>query len=294
MSEIHPGETVLEPTASRIATSAPAVAGTAAPVDATPVDGAPREAAATDKDNAARKLLRVLEAVSNPGEAHRLGDLVKETGLAKTSVYRILSDLIDGGYVTRTSDGSYAPGRALRLLALKMTAQSSEADQVGTRLKRLQSDVHSTIHFALRTGDSATYIEKIEDTAQPIKIASRVGAQIPLHSTAIGKAILAHLSESEVRGYAARTGLHTRTASTITDIDRLLDDGALVRTRGFSIDDEENEEHIRCMAVPVFDTQQNLIGGIGITTIAPLVPQEMLESYAPLLLTAARDVMTLL
>ena len=247
-----------------------------------------------DKDNAARKLLRVMEAVSNPGAAHRLGDLVKETGLAKTSVHRILTDLIDSGYVTRTTDNTYAPGRALRLLALKITSQSPDADQIGNRLRQLQADVHSTIHFALRTGDLATYIEKIEDSAQPIKIASRVGAQIPLHSTAIGKAILAHLTESEVRGYAARTGLPARTSRTLTDVGWLLDDGALVRTRGFSIDDEENEEHIRCMAVPVFDAQHNLVGGIGITTIAPLVAREKLEAYAPLLLTAARDVMTLL
>jgi len=250
--------------------------------------------ATTAKDNAAQKLLRVLEAVSNPGDAHRLSDLVKETGLAKTSVFRLLSELIDSGYVARRPDGSYAPGRALRLLALKLTAAPDDSDLIGERLRRLQADVHSTIHFALRTGDYATYVEKIEDTAQPIQIASRVGAQIPLHSTAIGKAILAHLPESEVRSYAARTGLHTRTEYTITDVAGLLADGRLVRNRGFSIDDQENEEHIRCMAVPVFDTQQHLIGGIGITTIAPLVPREKLESYAPLLMTAARDVMTLL
>ena len=245
------------------------------------------------KDNAAQKLLRVLEAVSNPGDAHRLSDLVKETGLAKTSVFRLLSELIDSGYVTRRADGSYAPGRSLRLLALKLTAGPNDSDLVASRLRRLQTDVHSTIHFALRTGDFATYVEKIEDT-QPIQIASRVGGQIPLHSTAIGKSILAHLSESEVRSYAARTGLRTRTENTITDVAGLLADGAQVRNRGFSIDDEENEEHIRCMAVPVFDTQQHLIGGIGITTIAPLVPREKLEAYAPLLMTAARDVMTLL
>lgn len=245
------------------------------------------------KDNAAQKLLRVLEAVSNPGDTHRLSDLVKETGLAKTSVFRLLSELIDSGYVSRRDDGTYAPGRALRLLALKLTAAHTETDLIGDRLRRLQVDVHSTIHFALRTGDTATYVEKIEDTQQ-IQIASRVGGQIPLHSTAIGKSILAHLSESEVRSYAARTGLHTRTEFTITDVASLLADGVLVRNRGFSIDDQENEEHIRCMAVPVFDAQQHLIGGIGITTIAPLVPREKLESYAPLLMTAARDVMALL
>ncbi|WP_166787986.1 IclR family transcriptional regulator [Cryobacterium adonitolivorans] len=245
------------------------------------------------KDNAAQKLLRVIEAVSNPGDTHRLSDLVTETGLAKTSVFRLLSELSASGYVSRRPDGSYAPGRALRLLALKLTAASDDSDLIGVRLRRLQDDVHNTIHFALRTGDFATYVEKIEDTT-PIQIASRVGGQIPLHSTAIGKAILANLPESEVRDYATRNGLRTRTEFTITDVAALLADGRLVRNRGFAIDDQENEEHIRCMAVPVFDAQQNLVGGIGITTIAPLVPREKLESHAPLLMTAARDLTTLL
>src|SRR5688572_6138707 len=116
--------------------------------------------AKTTKDNAAQKLLRVLEAVSNPGDTHRLSDLVKETGLAKTSGFRLLSELIDSGYVSRRSDGSYAPGRSLRLLALKLTASPDDADMIGDRLRRLQADVHNTIHFALRTGDFATYVEK--------------------------------------------------------------------------------------------------------------------------------------
>jgi IclR family acetate operon transcriptional repressor len=248
----------------------------------------------TPKDNAARKLLRVLEAVSNPGEPHRLSDLVKETGLAKTSVFRLLAELIDGGYVARKPDGTYGPGRALRVLAVKLTSTPDDSDQIRNRLARLQQDVHSTIHFALRTGDQATYVEKIEDTAQPIRMASRVGSQFSLHSSAIGKAVLAHLSEGEVRKYAARTGLGRRTENTITDIASLLADGELVRTRGFAIDDEENEAHIRCMATPVFDSNQNVLGGIGITTFAPLVSQSELEAYAPLLLTAARDVMALL
>lgn len=245
-------------------------------------------------DTAARKLLRVLEAVSNPGAAHRLSDVVKETGLAKTSVFRILSELIDTGYVMRDTEGAYGPGRALRLLALRAMATQDESDQIRNRLERLQADVHSTIHFALRTGDTATYIEKVEDMAQPIRMASRVGAQIPLHSTAIGKAVLAHLSEGEVRAYAASAGLARRTDKTITDVAGLLADGALVRNRGFSIDDEENEAHIRCMAVPVFNAQEKVVGGIGITTIAPLTPRAELEACAPLLLTAARDVMKLL
>lgn len=250
-------------------------------------------ATSSAKNSAARKLLRVLEAVSNPRDAHRLSDLVKETGLAKTSVFRLLSELVDDGYVTRTADGSYTPGRALRLLALRLTKNTDDSDKVRTRLRRLQEDVQSTIHFALRTGDWATYVEKVEDTAQPIRMASRVGAQIPLHSTAIGKAVLAYLPESEVRRYAAKTGLPRRTDNTITDVESLLADCELVRTRGYSIDDEENEDHIRCMATPVFDTRNNVIGGLGITTIAPLVEKTKLESYAPLLLTAARDIMSL-
>jgi DNA-binding IclR family transcriptional regulator len=245
------------------------------------------------KDSAARKLLRVLEAVSNPGQAHRLNDLVRETGLAKTSVFRLLSELVDDGYVNRTADCAYVPGRGLRLLGVRLTSSKDESDPVRSRLTRLQEDVNSTIHFALRTGDWATYVEKIEDTKQPIRMASRIGAQIPLHSTAIGKSVLAYLPESEVRTYAAKTGLPRRTENTITDVARLLADGELVRRRGYAIDDEENEGHIRCMATPVFDSRHNPLGGIGITTVAPLTSQQILESYAPLLLTAARDIMTL-
>jgi IclR family acetate operon transcriptional repressor len=246
------------------------------------------------QNTAARKLLRVLEAVSNPGDAHRLGDLVAQTGLAKTSVYRILAELTESGYVTRNGDGTYAPGRALRLLALKTTAQTTHSGLVHARLLRLQGDVRNTIHFALRTGDTAIYIEKIEDTTQPFKIASRVGSQLALHSTAIGKAILAQLSEAEVRAYAARTGLPARTRHTLTEVDAVLTEVGDVRARGFAVNDEENEEHLRCLAVPVFDPQGNVIGGLGVTTIAPLVPREMLEACAPMLRAAAKDITGLL
>jgi IclR family acetate operon transcriptional repressor len=248
----------------------------------------------SEQNTAARKLLRVLDAVSNPGDAHRLGDLVTQTGLAKTSVYRILAELTESGYVTRNGDGTYAPGRALRLLAMKTTAQTTHSGLVHARLLRLQGNVGNTIHFALRTGDTATYIEKIEDTSQPFKIASRVGSQLALHSTAIGKSILAQLSEAEVRGYAARTGLPARTRHTLTEIDGVLAEVGEVRVRGFAINDEENEAHLRCLAVPIFDPHGIVIGGLGVTTIAPLVDRETLEAFTPKLRAAARDITGLL
>lgn len=245
------------------------------------------------KMNATAKLLRVLEAVADPSGPHRLSTLVSRTGLAKTSVYRLLIELIDNGYVVRDANGHYRAATALNVLAAKVAAGEG-AKSTNSFLRQLQEAVGNTIHFALRAGNRAVYIDKVEGTDQSIRMASRTGGDMPLHSTAIGKSILAHLPEDEVRRYALDTGLPASTNRTITTVDELLADGAAVRQRGYAIDDEENEGLIRCIGAPVFDHAGAPIGGISISTIIALVPEDELRGYVPQLMSAARLVMAAL
>lgn len=238
------------------------------------------------KLNASAKLLRVLEAVADPSGPHRLSTLVERTGLAKTSVYRLLTELIENGYVARDANGRYRGATALNVLAAKVAGGEGQKT-INSFLKRLQDDVGNTIHFALRAGDRAVYIDKVEGTDQPFRMASRPGNELALHSTAIGKAVLAHLSEQEVRGYAARTRLPASTNKTITEVGALLADGAEVREQGYSIDDEENEKMIRCIAAPVFNRAHEPVGGISISTVAAFVSDDQLLSYAPKLIATS-------
>ncbi len=119
---------------------------------------------------------------------------------------------------------------------------------------------------------------------------SRVGMSLRLHSTAIGKAILAELTDEEVRGVAVRTGLPRLTPATLTGVDELLAHLGKVRARGYAMDDEENEPGIRCVGAAVFDHTGRVLGGISISSLAMDMEREVLEELAPVVTSAARDV----
>jgi len=177
-----------------------------------------------------------------------------------------------------------------RLRAFAVQVATEEPRGIERPLRGLQRAVGGqTVHLALRTGDHATYISKI-DADQPYQMASRVGMAIPLHCTAIGKCVLAHLPPAELEDIVATTGLPARTPATITDQRRLDAELAFIRDRGYAVDDEENEATIRCVAAPVFDPGRRPLGGVSVTTVTFAVSREELETFVPHLLTAADEV----
>ena len=82
-------------------------------------------------------------------------------------------------------------------------------------LRELHEDVGHTVHLAMLSGEDAVYVEKLVDPGLPYQTASRVGGRIPLHCTAIGKAILAAMAPDEASALVARGGLVRRTPRTI-------------------------------------------------------------------------------
>ncbi|MFI6346517.1 IclR family transcriptional regulator [Streptomyces sp. NPDC050560] len=238
--------------------------------------------------NAAAKAVTILEAaVTGPGP-RRLADIATDTAIPKASVHRILGTLVELGFVLDGGSGTYRPGP--RALALAAATQASIAQAgVGDLIERLSAKVGHTVHMALRSGDHAVYSHKVAGD-QPYQMASRIGMGIPLHCTGIGKCVLAHLPRTEVDEIVARVGLPARTASTLTEPARLHEELAAVRERGFAIDNEENEQTIRCIAAPVLDHTGAPVGGVSISTLTLLVPTETLLSFAPALTATAGTV----
>lgn len=241
--------------------------------------------------NAVTKALTVLEAaVAGPGP-RRLADICADAGVPKASVHRILSTLVELGFVAGEGGGRYRAGT--RMLALAEEVKAGGAEGVGEVLTRLSGEVRQTVHFALRSGDHAVYVQKVEGD-RPYRMASRVGMRLPLHSTAIGKCVLAHLPPDDVAGVLATAGLPAKTPATLTSPDLLAGELAGIRERGYAVDDEENEVAIRCLGAPVFDRGGQVVGGVSISTVAVLLSREDLLTFAPALRTAAAALTELL
>jgi IclR family acetate operon transcriptional repressor len=231
------------------------------------------------------KALTVLEALA---EHHRVTDIAAGTGLPKSTVHRILQSLVGWGFARTDGSGGYLPGPRILTLAGKVMSRFDPAQHADSALQGLRDRTGLTVHFAIRSGDEAVYVQKLEGL-RPYQMASRVGMSMRLHCTSIGKAILAQLDEEEVRAIVARTGLEARTPNTIIDVDALLRHLAGIRRRGHSTDDEENEGGIRCVGAPVFDHTGSVMGGISISALAfEVTPDD--ERLAAEVVTAARDV----
>ena len=220
-----------------------------------------------ERKNALEKAFLVLEVVASPHAPHRLADIATRVGLPKSTVHRILQILSSDGYVAAVADGSYAVGPNGLALAGKMLASSDLRAIAEPILEQLQRSTGTTVHFATRSGHMAVYAAKF-DGGQPYRMASRVGVAIPLHCTSIGKAILAALPMADARRILESTPLVSRTANTRTTLAALFEDLDEVRRRGFAIDDEENEQNVRCVGAAVYDSAGRVIGGVSVSSLA--------------------------
>ncbi len=231
------------------------------------------------------KALAVLEAVA---ERQRLTDIAAAAGVSKSTAHRVLQSLVEWGFARPDGSGGYEPGPRILTLAARAMNRFDPARQAAAALRALHDRTGYTTHLAIRNGDEAVYVEKLEGR-RPYQMTSRVGMSLCLHSTAIGKAILAQLSDEEVLGIAARTRLEPRTPNTLTSDEDLLAHLAGVRARGYAIDDEENEPGVRCVAAPVFDHTGRVIGGISVSALALDASREDLEALGPEVAAAARE-----
>ncbi|MBU3065330.1 IclR family transcriptional regulator [Nocardia sp. NEAU-G5] len=233
----------------------------------------------------AKRRIDTAEPSLAPERSGGVSEISRSTGLPTSTVHRILRELSGLGWVRVDSEHRYLPG--VRLLSLAgQTAGVTHI--VRPILQGLCSSTGHTVHFALLSGEEAVYVDKLEgDRAYGMR--SRVGLSIPLHCTAIGKAILACLPRAELRELLTRMPLPAMTARTITDPDLLIAHLDNVARRGYSVDDEENEEHTRCLGVAVLDPHGRPIGGISVSALTFDLDRVKVRACAPLLIAAARE-----
>ncbi|WP_371780002.1 IclR family transcriptional regulator [Streptosporangium subroseum] len=232
------------------------------------------------------KALAVLEAIA---EHHRVTDIAAATGVSKSTVHRILQSLVEWGFARTDGNGGYEPGPRILTLAGRVMNRFDPARQASQALRALHDRIGYTTHFAVRSGDEAVYVDKLEGR-RPYQMPSRIGMSLRLHCTAIGKAVLAQLGADEVRSIVDRTGLPSAAPNTLTTVEGLLAHLVDVRARGYALDDEENLPGILCVAAPVFDHTGQVLGGISISGLAMDMSMEDLERFAPDVVAAAREV----
>ena len=210
-----------------------------------------------------RSTFRILEELSR-NESLGVSELAARTRIAKSTVFRILCTLYDLGYVLRDPDRNYVVGGALSRLG------NDEANSVAIRtvampyMVDLRNRFGETVNLGVRNFDKVVYVEVV-----PSEFALRMqetrGSSVPVHASALGKAILAFsppdLVESMVRGRK----LPVLTQNTISDSDELLLELKRVRSAGFALDRGEISLLARCVAAPLIGRDGVAVGAISVS-----------------------------
>ena len=238
-----------------------------------------------DRATAVAKVVRVVEALN---EHSGVSEISRATGIPTSTVHRIIQELVSLGWVRGDGDHGYLPGAGLLTLSARAASDAAMSIVVPI-LEKLRDATTHTVHFALRQGDQAVYVAKIEGR-RAYEMRSRVGLAIPVHCTGIGKALLAALTEDETRAILTRAGMPSATPRTITDPDAMIEHLRAVARRGYAIDDEENELHTRCVAAVVRDHRGIPTGGISMSAMAFEIDEQRAQQVAPMVVAAALDV----
>lgn len=242
--------------------------------------------AGDDRLNAIGKLVAVVESLATESKVSRIA---RATGLATSTVHRILQSLVQVGWAHEDDEHGYMLGARLLAIAARADDATFLVRKATPFLRELRDASGDTVHMATRRGDEMIYVAKL-DGRKAYQMRSHVGLTVPLHCTAVGKAILAAISPDEVRAAMGRTGLPARTEYTITDLDTLLDHLKAVRARGYATDEQENEATIRCIGAVILGQGDVPLASVSVSSHVYDLNGPKAVRHAQLVVMAARQI----
>lgn len=236
----------------------------------------PEARSAVDK---ALKLLFLVAEMGGDGSV-RIGDLVKRAGMSRPTAHRHLNSLIAFRLVEQTCErGHYRLASGVLALGARMSNSLHLKERALPILRALGEATGLTVHLGVRDGNQLLYLEKIE-SKEPIRLASAVGQVSPLHTSGVGKSLLAYSGEDIIQRCLA-AGLVSRQPNSITTERTLRLEIERIRSLGYAIDDEENEESVRCVGAPVFGHENSVVASISIAGTTSQISRRDVASLGP-------------
>ncbi len=228
------------------------------------------------------RALEVLTILCNGDGEMSLAELSEWVGLHKSTAHRLLQSLMNYRLVSQDPDTRrYKAGLGIFGLAHQVLSKIELRSQALPELKELSHRLNETVHLAVLENDEMVYIDK-EETQRTIRMYSAVGKRGPLHCTGVGKVLLAYLPGEKLERIIDQKGLHRYTDKTITSLPKLREHLAMIRERGYAIDDTEHESEIRCVACPIRSHSGEVAAAISLTAPASRMTREGIEKLAPL------------
>ena len=234
------------------------------------------------------KALTVLQAFSYDQPVIGVSELARKLGMGKSSVHRILSTLLEAGFVQKTPDDRYRLGLKLYELGQQVVSSIELREVAHPVLERLRNDTGETVHLAVLEGTDVVYVDRFESPST-LRMFSRVGRRMPAHSTSSGKCMLAFgtpaATEAVLNGGLQRRGPRGITTKA-TFVDALLK----IRSDGYCVSVEEGEVGVMSIGAPIFGHDGTCIAAVSAAGPVIRMKPERMSVYITQVRRCAKDI----
>lgn len=213
------------------------------------------------------------------GEETELGvtELSKRLALHKNNVFRLLATLESRGYMEQNKlTGNYRLGLRVLELGQVFIKHMGLLKMARPVLEEINEKCNETAYLGLIRDNRVVYVDAVEAN-RPVRVVSRVGVGLPVYASAVGKVQIAYETADERDRALGSGALIQFTPNTVTDRAKLAQHLELVQKQGYALDDEEFDDGIRCVGVPVRDYTRRVIAGLSISGPSYRFTDERLE-----------------
>ncbi len=236
------------------------------------------------------RIFLLMNLLASREDSISLKEISEKTKLHPSTAHRILNDLATGRLIDRSQPGSYRLGMRLLELGNIVKGRLNVRDAALNPMKELHKKIQQPVNLSLREGDEIIYVERAYSQRSGMQVVRAIGGRAALHLTSVGKLFLATDGVEKVKAYATRTGLKGQTKNSFIELSLLEKELSKVCQYGTARDNEELELGVRCMAVGIYDDQNNLVAGLSISSPT----ERMQENWLSMLQETALKISTIL
>lgn len=235
------------------------------------------------------KALSVLAYVAESGRDITLTAVSGALKIPKTTTFRYLQTLVEAGFLRHDSaNDKYALGKRFLTIAKADTDISSVRQLARPAMNELMSEFNETVNLAIAREDKIVYIDLVVAN-RALRMQTRIGETHPMHSTALGKAMLAYFPDEELQRYLSQP-LSERTGRTLVDKASITAQLRRVRNAGYAIETGENEDGAMCIGAPILDEAGYPIAAVSISAPITRMPRQRASQAANQLKEVARAI----
>ena len=207
------------------------------------------------------RVFDILELLVIEGKGLGVTEISKKLGLSKSTVHRILNGIASRGYLEKSEDGIYSLGIQFVELASRRLNNVELVIESRPYLQELTNIVKQSSHLAILDDCDAVYIDKVE-LVKNMRLYSQIGKRIPIYCSGLGKSLLLDKQDTVILEKFERCKLDKLTEKTIIDSQEFLQEIRISRRVGYTVDDEEHDKGISCIAAPIYDYRNKIVAAI--------------------------------